>query len=106
MSFQALEEVFERQNLTISKLRKFRKEHLQNLCKVKSIKISHNERKTLKEEYVQAIFTAVSGYKVSDTIAKERVQHQKPRESPLAGKQRTRDDGSILVMLSPMLKLV
>jgi hypothetical protein len=48
--------------MTISTLHKFRKEHLQNLCKVKCIKISHNEKKALKEEYVQAIFTAVSGY--------------------------------------------
>jgi hypothetical protein len=31
----------------------------------------HNEKKALKEEYVQALFTAVSGYRVSDTIAKE-----------------------------------
>ena len=68
MSFQALEEVFERQTLTISTLRKFRKEHLQNLCKVKCIKISHNGK---KEEYVQALFTAVSGYRLSDTMAKE-----------------------------------
>src|SRR5271156_1635358 len=71
MSFQALEEVFERQTLTISTLRKFRKEHLQNLCKAKCIKISHNGKKALKEEYVQALFTAVSGYRLSDTIAKE-----------------------------------
>ena len=70
MSFQALEEVFERQTLTISTLRKFRKEHLQNLCKAKCIKISHNG-KALKEEYVQALFTAVSGYRLSDTMAKE-----------------------------------
>jgi hypothetical protein len=71
MSFQALEEAFERQTLAISTLRKFRKEHLQNLCDAKCIKISHNGKKVLKEEYVQALFTAVSGYRVSDTIAKE-----------------------------------
>ena len=68
MSFQALEEAFERQMLTISTLRKFRKEHLQNLCKAKCIKISHNGK---KEEYVQALFNGVSGYRFSDIIAKE-----------------------------------
>lgn len=71
MSFQALEEAFERQTLTISTLRKFQKAHLQNLCKVKCIKISHDGKKVLKEKYVQALFNAVSGYKVSDTRAKE-----------------------------------
>lgn len=70
MSFQALEEAFKSQTLTISTLRKFPKEHLQNLCKAKCIKISHNG-KTLKEDYVQALFTAVSGCRVSDTKAKE-----------------------------------
>jgi hypothetical protein len=34
-------------------------------------KISHNGKKALKEEYVQALFTAVSGYRISDTITKE-----------------------------------
>ena len=66
MSFQALEEAFERSTLTIPKLRKFRKEHLQNLCEAKCIKISHDGR-VLKEKYVQALFSAVSGYKISDT---------------------------------------
>jgi hypothetical protein len=71
MSFQALEEAFEAQTLTISTLRRFRKEQLQNLCEAKCIKISHNGKNALKEKYVQALFSAVSGYRVSDTIAKE-----------------------------------
>jgi hypothetical protein len=70
MSFQALEEAFEHPKLTISTLRKFRKEHLQNLCEAKCIKISRNRERVLKEEYVQALFSAVSGYKASDTKAK------------------------------------
>jgi hypothetical protein len=70
MSFQALEEAFERSTLTISTLQKFRKEHLRNLCEAKSIKIAHNGERLLKEKYVQALFIAVSVYKVSDTRAK------------------------------------
>jgi hypothetical protein len=70
--FQALEEAFERSTLTIPILRRFRKEHLQNLCEAKSIKILHNGKIVLKETYVQALFSAVrSAYKVSDTSAKE-----------------------------------
>ena len=64
MSFQALEQAFEQPTLTIHKLRKFRKEHLQKLCEVKCIKISHDENRVLKEKYVQALFSAVSSYKV------------------------------------------
>jgi hypothetical protein len=71
MSFQALEEVFERPTLMIPTLRKFRKEHLQKLCEAKCIKISHDGKRVLKEKYVQALFSAVSGYIVSDTKAKE-----------------------------------
>ena len=62
MSFQALEAAFERPTLTISTLRKFPKEHLHNLCEAKSIKISHHGKRVLKEKYVQALFSAVSGY--------------------------------------------
>ena len=71
MSFQALEEAFERPTLKIYTLRKFRKEHLHNLCEAKCIKISHDRKRVLKEKYVQALYSAVSGYKVSDTRAKE-----------------------------------
>jgi hypothetical protein len=36
--------------------------------------MSHNGKVVLKEEYVQALFSAVrSGYKISDTRAKESV---------------------------------
>jgi hypothetical protein len=70
LSFQALEEAFERPTLAISTLRKFRKEHLKNLCEAKSIKISHNGKSVLKEQFVQALFSTVSGYKVSDTRLK------------------------------------
>jgi hypothetical protein len=71
MSFQALEEAFESPTLTISKLRKFQKEHLKNFCEARCIKISDNGKRVLKEKYVQALFSAVSGYKVPDTRAKE-----------------------------------
>jgi hypothetical protein len=71
MSFQALEKAFESPTLTVSKLRKFQKEHLKNFCEAKCIKISDNGKRVLKERYVQALFSAVSGYKVSDTRAKE-----------------------------------
>ena len=63
MSFQALEEALECPMLTILALRKFQKEHLQNLCKVNCIKISHDRKRVLKEKYVQALFSTVSGYK-------------------------------------------
>jgi len=71
MSFQALEEAFERPTLKIHTLRKFRKEHLHNLCEAKCIKILHDGKRVLKEKYVQALYSAVSGYKVSDIRAKE-----------------------------------
>ena len=71
MSFQVLEEAFKSPTLTISKFRKFRKEHLKDFCKAKCIKISDSGKRVLKERYVQALFSAVSGYKVSDTRAKE-----------------------------------
>ena len=41
---------------------------LQNLCKAKCIKISHDGKRVLKEKYVQALFIAVSGYNISDTF--------------------------------------
>ena len=71
MSFQVLEEAFESPTLTISKLRKFRQERLKDFCEAKCIKISDSGKRVLKERYVQALFSAVSGYKVSDTRAKE-----------------------------------
>ena len=71
MSFQVLEEAFKSPMLTISKLRKFRKERLKDFCEAKCIKISDSRKRVLKERYVQALFSTVSGYKVSDTRAKE-----------------------------------
>ena len=71
MSFQVLKEAFESPTLTISKLLKFRKECLKDFCKVKCNKMSDSGKRVLKERYVQALFSAVSGYKVSDTRAKE-----------------------------------
>jgi hypothetical protein len=68
MSFHALEEAFECRTLTIPKLRKFKKEHLQSLCEAKCIKISHDGKRVLKEKYVQALFSAVSGFSISDTF--------------------------------------
>ena len=61
MSFQALEEAFECPMLTILTLCKVQKEHLQNLCKVNCIKIPHDGKRILKEKYVQALFSTVSG---------------------------------------------
>ena len=72
MSFQALEDAFKCWTLAISTLHKFQKEHLQNLCQAKCIKLSwHNGKNAVKEEYVQALFTAVACHWISDTIAKE-----------------------------------
>ena len=62
MSFQALEQAFKSPTLKISTLRKFPKEHLHNLCEAKCIKISNDGKRPLKEKYVQALFSAVSGY--------------------------------------------
>ena len=62
MSFQALKEVFKCPTLKISTLRKFPKEHLHNLCEAKCIKILNDGKRVLKEKYVQALFSAVSGY--------------------------------------------
>ena len=70
MSFKTLEEAFESPKLTISSLRRFRKAHLQSLCEAKCIKIPQNGRRILKERYVQALFSAVRGYNVSDTRVK------------------------------------
>lgn len=84
MSFQALEEAFEHPTLRISTLRKFRKEHLQNLCEAKCIKISHNGKRILKETYVQALFSAVSGYKFSDTRAKIHIRELESLRSPVS----------------------
>ena len=74
MSFQALKlkNWFEGgQTLTITSLRRFRKEHLQKLCEANCIEILHDGKKVLKENYVQALFSAVSGYYFLDTGAKE-----------------------------------
>ena len=71
MSFQAIEEAFKSPTLTITRLRNFWKECLQKLCEEKSIKISYDGKRMLKEKYVQALFSTVSGYKVSDTKTQE-----------------------------------
>ena len=63
MSF-ALENWFEgRQKLTITSLRRFRKKDLQEFCERYNIlsDIDHG-KKVLKENYVQALLSAVSGY--------------------------------------------
>jgi hypothetical protein len=63
MSYQALEEAFAHPKLTISKLQRFRKEHLLHLCEVNSIDVQRKGTKEpTKAAYTTALFNAVCHY--------------------------------------------
>ena len=63
MSYQALEEAFADPKLTISKLQRFRKEHLLHFCEVNSIDVQRKGTKEpTKAAYTAALFNAVCHY--------------------------------------------
>jgi hypothetical protein len=64
MSYQDLEEAFERATLTVSKLQRFRKEQLERFCEANSIKVQQKGvKRPIKAAYVAALFNAVcNGY--------------------------------------------
>jgi hypothetical protein len=63
MSYQALEEVFAHPKLTISKLQRFRKEHLKSFCEVNSINVQwKGSKEPTKAAYTTALFDAVCHY--------------------------------------------
>ena len=63
MSYQALEEAFADPKLNISKLHRFRKEHLQRFCEVNSIDVQREGTKEpTKAAYTTALFNAVCHY--------------------------------------------
>ena len=60
MSYQALEETFADPKLTISKLQRFRKEHLLHFCEVNSIDVQwKGTKEPTKAAYTAALFNAV-----------------------------------------------
>jgi hypothetical protein len=61
MSYNSLQEVVTQSGLTASKLRRFKKDLLEQLCSESSIYIpGAAEKQPLKEDYIKALLKAVS----------------------------------------------